>query len=86
MAVTRIIMAIPEKNGPGYTGFPRQRKSRPPSSSKIISLNYWQWDDTLLKRRFYDSESSIGYITGWLCGFGIELSHPKHRKLLSLHL
>jgi hypothetical protein len=34
-------MAIPEKNGPGYTGIPRQRKSRPPSSSKIISLNYW---------------------------------------------
>jgi hypothetical protein len=27
---------------------------------KIISLNYWQRDDTLIHRRFYDSQDSIG--------------------------
>jgi hypothetical protein len=38
---------------------------------KIISLNYRQWDDTLIHRGFYDSEDSIG------CG---------HRRLCRLYI
>jgi hypothetical protein len=54
--------------------------------SKIISLNYWQWDDTLMKRRVYDSEDSIGHCIRWFYGTGCKLSFSKYWNLLSLHL
>ncbi len=54
--------------------------------SNIISLNYWQWDGTFIKRRFYDSKDFIRYCHRWFCGFWIELSLSKYRKFLSHHL
>jgi len=54
--------------------------------SKIIFLNYWEWDDTLIKRRYYDSEDTIRYPNGWLCGIWFELSLSKHWEFLIPHL